>query len=101
MARKKIACALCEGEFIPEKGQLDGQWAVAWNQGSRGKLCPPCHNAAKKLKAVAKEDLPLGVLPFGSDILEASATVNKSDWNRRRASESWRAWVEDNHPEWL
>jgi hypothetical protein len=56
---------------------------------------------AEKLKAVAKVAPPMGCLPFGSDIMKESKTVSKEDWEKHRESESWRSYVENNHPEWL
>jgi hypothetical protein len=96
-----MKCKLCGCKFTPAKGQLDAYWAVTWCEGDNGKLCPPCHKAASELEAVSDESLPLGILPFGSDILKRSKNVTRKDWERRRQSESWRTWVEENHPEWL
>jgi hypothetical protein len=98
---KKIACKICGTKFVPEDGQLRAYWAVNWCTRDEGLLCPPCHQAAKKLHAVSKTPLPLGVCPFASDIAEKSANVTKKDWERMCSSESWRTWVTDNHPEWL
>jgi rubredoxin len=96
-----MRCKLCGTKFTPEKGQKNAYWAVNWCTGDSGKLCPACHIAAEELGAVSDEPLPLGVCPFGSDIMSRSKSVSKEDWQKRRRSESWRAWVEQNRPEWL
>lgn len=96
-----MKCPLCNSEFVPEKNQKNAYWAINWCTGDSGKLCPPCQKAAEELKAVSDTELPLGVRPFGSDILKKSKNFIKKDWLKHRASESWRTWVENNRPEWL
>lgn len=96
-----MECKICGSEFTPEEGQKTAYWAVNWCTGDSGKLCPPCHNIAEGLGAVSDTPLPLGICPFGSDIAKKSSNVTKEDWKKQRKSESWRAWVENNHPEWL
>lgn len=96
-----MKCKLCNSEFKPEMGQMNAYWALNWCTGDNGKLCPPCHKAAEELHAVSDEPLPLGICPFGSDIMKRSASVTREDWLKRRHSESWRVYVENNHPEWL
>lgn len=93
-------CKICGSKFVPEPKQKKASWAVNWCTGDSGLLCPPCHAAAKKLKAIG-EDLPLGILPFKSDIAKISSAVSKKDWEKMRHSESWRIYVEQNHPDWI
>ena len=50
---------------------------------------------------LCRVSVPLGVCPFGSDIMKKSSAVTKEDWLKHRKSESWRTWAEQNHPEWL
>ncbi len=97
----RINCCLCNSKYIPTKRQVPAQWAHDWCTHASGLLCPPCHAAAKKLKAVSREELPIGVLPFGSDILEKSESCAFKTWLRCRQNESWKNWVKNNRPEWL
>lgn len=96
-----MRCKICDCEFEPEEGQKKAYWAVNWCKGDNGLLCPPCHKAAEELNAVSDIPLFLGRCPFASDIAKKSKNVTVEDWEQRRESESWRSWVENNHPEWL
>jgi rubredoxin len=98
-----MKCALCGSKFTPEKNQKKAQWAATWCEIGSGLLCPPCQLAAGEVEGgtALKSGMTLGCLPFGSDILKKSKACTKEVWEKRRGSESWRTWVEGNHPEWL
>lgn len=100
---KKVACALCKSKFVPEKKQEEAHWAATWCTEGSGLLCPPCQHAAATVErgTALKKDMPLGLLPFGSDILKKSKACTKEVWEKHRRSESWRTWVTTNRPEWL
>ncbi len=65
-----MKCKLCPTEFTPPEGQLPAQWAVLWNKGRSGLLCPNHHEVAKKFNCVSEKPLPLRVVPWASEILE-------------------------------
>lgn len=100
---RKTTCALCGSGFVPEKNQEKAHWAATWCDEGSGLLCPPCQHAAGEVEGGTALDLtmPLGCLPFGSDILKASAACTKEVWEQNRQSENWRTWVEANHPDWI
>lgn len=103
VSAKEQSCALCKSKFVPKKNQQKARWAATWCAIGSGLLCPPCHSTAEEIEGGTALDptMPLGCLPFGSDILKQSKACTKKIWEKHRRSESWRTWVETNHPEWV
>lgn len=103
MTKKKgmEKCPLCKSKFKPKRGQLPAWWNINWCTSDHGLLCPPCHAVAERHGAVSADPCLGGLIPFGSDIVKEAGTVSEKDWLKHRRSESWRTWVEENHPEWI
>ena len=97
-------CALCGKKFRLQDNQLKAWWAETWCKIGSGHLCPVCNNAAVKADATFTnnpKDVYLGILPFKSDIAKLSTEVPPEASAELRSSESWRHWVEQEHPERL
>lgn len=94
----KTKCGICEIGFEPAPKQKKAWWAKNWCESNSGLLCPDCHKVAQELGCVSKTEMPLGVLPFASDImnLSKSPNIDRDKVNEKYKKETWRHWVEEN-----
>lgn len=98
---KSHKCPICGKTFTPFEKQLEAWWAVNWCTINHGLLCPTCHAAAEKLGTVFAKEPAMCEVKWGSDIAKAVGTLDAKDMYCLSYSETWRNWVETEHPEWL